>query len=72
LYCLLVDVNVATSETLRVSFGGSGPTWSTTLDGRLVQQKLKNKIELEAKDVLPNINCMQAAERAVKCRFLSL
>ena len=28
--------------------------------------------ELEAKDVLPNISCTQAAERAKKCRFMSL
>jgi len=27
------------------------------------------KKKLEAKDVLPNINCMQAAEMAEKCRF---
>jgi len=26
-------------------------------------------VKLEAKDVLPNINCTQAAERAEKCRF---
>jgi len=29
-------------------------------------------MKLEAKDVLPNINRMQAAERAEKCFFLSL
>ena len=28
--------------------------------------------QLEAKDVLPNINPTQAAERPEKCRFLSL
>ena len=28
--------------------------------------------KLEAKDVLPNIKCMQAAEKAEKCRVLSL
>jgi len=28
--------------------------------------------KLEAKDVLPNMNRTQAAERAEKCRFLSL
>jgi len=27
-------------------------------------------LKLEAKDVLPNINCTQATERAEKCRFL--
>jgi len=29
----------------------------------------KNKIKLELKMFLPNINCTQAAERAEKCRF---
>jgi len=32
----------------------------------------KRNKRLEAKDVLPNINRTQAAERAEKCRFLSL
>jgi len=31
--------------------------------------RLKQVITLEAKDVLPNINRTQAAERAEKCRF---
>jgi len=35
-----------------------------------IGQLNKNRILiLEAKDVLPNINCTQAAERAEKCRF---
>ena len=33
---------------------------------------LKRNWKLEAKDVLPNVNRTQAAERAKKCRFLSL
>jgi len=40
-----------------------------TMPGNPAAQ-LKHK--LEVKDVLPNINCTQAAERAEKCRFLSL
>jgi len=29
-------------------------------------------LKIEAKDVLQNINCMQAAKRAEKCHFLSV
>jgi len=37
---------------------------------RQTERKHKGKRkEVEAKDVLPNINCMQAAKRAEKCRF---
>ena len=32
----------------------------------------KSNSKLEAKDVLPNINCTQAAKRDKKCHFLSL
>ena len=45
-------------------------------DSSVVQEMSKHEQQqqqkLEAKDVLPNINHTQAAERAKKCRFLSL
>jgi len=45
-------------------------------DSSVVQEMSKHEQQqqqkLEAKDVLPNINRTQAAERGKKCRFLSL
>jgi len=44
-----------------------------TEENFLIDKNLKQLIhKLEAKDVLPNINRTQAAERAEKCRFMSL
>jgi len=45
------------------------PTVKDT-DGQTLGDEERIK-ELEAKDVLPNINCMQTAKRAKKCHFLS-